>query len=74
MATLIVILEVQCISTENNTIPILTTKKVATKTCFKELLWFIQGHTNNELLKEQGVRIWDDNASKRISGITQFKL
>lgn len=51
-------------SLENNTIPILTTKKVAVKTCLKELIWFIQGHTNNELLKEQGVHIWDDNASK----------
>ena len=51
-------------SLENNTIPILTTKKVAVKTCLKELLWFIQGKTNNNLLKEQGVHIWDDNASK----------
>ena len=37
---------------ENNTIPILTTKKVAWKTCAKELFWFINGSTNNELLRE----------------------
>lgn len=51
-------------SLEDNSIPILTTKKVAVKTCLKELLWFIQGNTNNEILKEQGVHIWDENASK----------
>jgi thymidylate synthase len=51
-------------SLENNTIPILTTKKVAVKTCLKELLWFIRGNTNNELLTQQGVHIWDANASK----------
>lgn len=51
-------------SLENNTIPILTTKKVAVKTCLKELLWFIRGNTNNELLTQHGVHIWDANASE----------
>ena len=51
-------------SLEDNKIPILTTKKVAMKTCIKELLWFIQGHTNNKLLKEQNVHIWDLNGTK----------
>ena len=45
-------------------IPILTTKKTAWKTCLKELLWFISGKTNNNILVEQGVHIWDGNASK----------
>ena len=44
-------------------IPILTTKKTAWKTCLKELLWFIRGKTNNNLLKEQGVHIWDGNST-----------
>tara|TARA_B100000161_G_scaffold154891_1_gene110332 strand:+ start:3836 stop:4726 length:891 start_codon:yes stop_codon:yes gene_type:complete len=48
----------------NGTIPILTTKKVAWKTCFKELTWFIKGNTSNKLLKEMNVHIWDDNGSK----------
>lgn len=48
----------------NETIPILTTKQTAWKTCLKELLWFIQGHTDNKLLKEQNVHIWDDNGSR----------
>jgi thymidylate synthase len=48
----------------NGKIPILTTKKIAWKTCLKELLWFIRGETDNRLLKEQGVHIWDANSSR----------
>jgi thymidylate synthase len=45
-------------------IPLLTTKKLAWKTCLKELLWFIKGDTDNKILNQQNVHIWDDNASK----------
>ena len=48
----------------NNTLPLLTSKKVAWKTCLKELLWFISGHTNNKILQDQNVRIWNQNASR----------
>jgi thymidylate synthase len=51
-------------SLQNNIIPILTTKKVAWKTCLKELLWFIRGETDNKILKSQGVHIWDANGSR----------
>ena len=51
-------------SLQNGQIPILTTKKLAWKTCLKELLWFIKGCTNNDILVEQGVHIWDGNASR----------
>ena len=51
-------------SLKNGKIPILTTKKVAWKTCLKELLWFIRGETDNKILQEEGVHIWDGNASK----------
>jgi thymidylate synthase len=51
-------------SLKDDRIPILTTKRVAWKTCLKELLWFISGKTNNNILKEQGVHIWDGNASQ----------
>ena len=47
-----------------NTIPILTTKKVAWKTCAKELFWFLKGSTNNNLLNEINVHIWDGNGSR----------
>jgi len=51
-------------SLKDNKIPILTTKKTAWKTCLKELLWFIRGETDNRLLKEQDVHIWDGNGSR----------
>lgn len=49
---------------ENNIIPLLTTKKLAYKTCLKELLWFIKGLTNNQTLIDQNVHIWDANGSR----------
>ena len=51
-------------SLQNNKIPILTTKKTAWKTCLKELLWFISGKTDNRILKNQNVHIWDSNSSR----------
>ena len=48
----------------DGTIPILTTKKVAWKTCAKELFWFLKGNTNNNVLKAANVHIWDANASR----------
>jgi len=51
-------------SLKDGQLPLLTTKKVAWKTCFKELLWFIKGSTSNHELKEQNVHIWNANASR----------
>ena len=51
-------------SLKDGKIPILTTKKTAWKTCLKELLWFIRGETDNKILKENGVHIWDANGSR----------
>ena len=47
-----------------NKLPLLTTKKVAWKSCLKELLWFIRGQTDNGLLQQQNVKIWNANASR----------
>jgi thymidylate synthase len=51
-------------SLEDNKLPLLTTKKVAWKTCLKELLWFISGNTDNKVLQKQGVKIWNGNGSR----------
>jgi thymidylate synthase len=50
-------------SLKDGSIPILTTKKTAWKTCLKELLWFIKGDTSNKRLNEKGVHIWDGNTT-----------
>jgi thymidylate synthase len=51
-------------SLQNDTIPILTTKKTAWKSCLKELLWFIRGDTDNKILQNQNVHIWDGNTTR----------
>ena len=40
--------------------PLLTTKKLHTRSIFIELLWFLRGDTNIRWLKENGVGIWDE--------------
>jgi thymidylate synthase len=51
-------------SLQDGVLPLLTTKRVAWKTCFHELFWFIRGSTDNTELKSQNVHIWDANGSR----------
>lgn len=44
--------------------PLLTTKKVHTRSIIHELLWFIKGDTNTKYLKDNGVSIWDEWADE----------
>ena len=44
--------------------PMVTTKKLHTKSIFIELLWFLRGESNIAWLKEQGVSIWDEWADE----------
>ena len=63
-ATLVVIGAAMHFSLNDRRVPFLTTKRLAWKTCLKELLWFIRGDTDNALLQAQNVHIWDGNASR----------
>ena len=44
--------------------PILTTKKVHFKSVVNELIWFLNGDTSTQWLRENGVSIWDEWATE----------
>ncbi|WVW78349.1 thymidylate synthase [Kwoniella bestiolae CBS 10118] len=51
-------------SLADNTLPLLTTKRVFLRGVIAELLWFISGCTDANVLSQQGVNIWEGNGSK----------
>lgn len=48
----------------NDTIPLMTTRKVAYRLVLEELLWFLSGSTDVKKLQEKNVKIWNGNGSK----------
>lgn len=44
--------------------PLLTTKKLHTKSIFGELIWFLKGDTNVKWLNDHGITIWDEWADE----------
>ncbi len=51
-------------SLRNNTLPLLTTKRVFWRGVAEELLWFVSGDTSAKSLQDKNIHIWDGNGSK----------
>mgnify|MGYP006083642667 CR=1 FL=1 len=49
----------------NNTMPLLTTKRVFWRGLVEELLWFLRGETDSKTLAALGVNIWNANGSRK---------
>ncbi|KAL0839764.1 hypothetical protein ABMA28_016403 [Loxostege sticticalis] len=64
VGTLAVFGAMQRYSLANNTLPLLTTKRVFLKAVIHELLWMISGSTDAKALAAKGVHIWDANGSR----------
>jgi thymidylate synthase len=60
----------------SNYLPILTTKFVPIRIIIEELLWFLRGDTDNKILQEKNVHIWDGNTSREFldkRGLTNYE-
>ena len=45
-------------------IPLMTTRNIPFRTIVEELLWFCRGDTDNKVLQQRKVKIWDGNSSR----------
>lgn len=60
----------------NNIIPLLTTKRMFFRGIVEELLFFISGKTDSNILKNKGVNIWNGNTSREFldkCGLTEYR-
>ena len=48
----------------SKSVPLMTTKKIAWKSCIEELLWILRGDTDAKILQHKGVKIWDGNSTR----------
>ena len=49
----------------SDNVPLLTSKYIGWKTCIEELLWFLRGDTDTNILSKKGITIWKGNTSRK---------
>jgi thymidylate synthase len=59
-------------SLQGGKFPLTTTRPVPFRHVFYELMWMIQGRTDNKWLNEKGIHIWDGNSTKEF--LHKYKL
>ena len=48
-----------------NSFPLLTSRRQHLKGIFEELMFFLRGQTDTQILRDRGVHVWDDNTSRQ---------
>ena len=54
--------------------PLVTTKQVFSRGLIEELIWMVLGQTNNNLLWDKNVHIWDEWATKDIAQLPVYTV
>jgi thymidylate synthase len=57
----------------DNKLPLLTTKYVSFRNVLHELLWFLRGDTDANILKNNNVKIWNGNSTREFLDNNGFK-
>ncbi|NBU33949.1 thymidylate synthase [bacterium] len=60
----------------SESVPLFTTKRIPWKHVIHELLWFLRGDTDNKVLQQKGVKIWNGNTSRAFldsRGLTHYR-
>lgn len=61
----------------NNSLPLLTTRRIFFRGILEELLWFLVGDTNANHLSDKGIKIWNGNTSRKFLdsvGLKYYKI
>jgi dihydrofolate reductase/thymidylate synthase len=61
-------------SLTNNKFPFLTTRPLPLRQIFYELMWFLQGRTDNQWLREKKTHIWDANSNSEFLKANNLQL
>jgi dihydrofolate reductase/thymidylate synthase len=60
----------------HDTFPISTTKRIPLRMIFEELMLYISGRTDNRILQEKGIHIWNGNTSREFlngRGLSEYR-